>query len=125
MARSTSTSKTKKTSGSKKKPGTTRTPSRTRKTTSQTTLSRTAGTAKTSTPRKKPTTPAPSPEPLSTERKVDIAGIVLLVIGLLTLLSLMTSLSSGLTQAWADFLHRWIGWGAYALPLVLLLIGAG
>ena len=36
----------------------------------------------------------------------------------------MTSLSGGLTQAWADFLHRWIGWGAYALPLVLLLIGA-
>ncbi len=37
------------------------------------------------------------------------------MIGLLTLLSLMTSLSGGLTQAWAGFLHRWIGWGAYAL----------
>jgi len=124
MARSTSTSKTKNTSGSKKKPGTTtRTPGRTRKTTSQTTRSRTAGTAKTSTPRKKPTIPAPIPAPLSPERKVDIAGIVLLVIGLLTLLSLMTSFSGRLTQALANFLHRWIGWGAYALPLVLLLIG--
>jgi hypothetical protein len=40
------------------------------------------------------------------------------MIGLLTLLSLMTSLSGGLTQAWADFLHRWIGWGSYAFQLV-------
>ena len=125
MARSTSTSKTKKTSGSKKKTGnTTRTPTRTRKTTSGTTRSRTTGTSKTTTPRKKTTTPAPIPEPLSTERKVDIAGIILIVVGLLTLLNLMTSLSGDLTKVWAGFLHRWIGWGAYALPLVLLLIGA-
>ncbi len=125
MARSTSTSKTRKTSGSKKKTGTTtRTPSRTRKTTPKTTRSRSAGKPKTTAPRKKVSTPAPAPKPLTAERKVDIAGIILLVIGLLTLLSLMTSLSGGLTQAWGSFLHRWIGWGAYALPLVLLLIGA-
>jgi S-DNA-T family DNA segregation ATPase FtsK/SpoIIIE len=124
MARSTSTSKTKKTSGSKKKTGTTaRTPSRTRKTTSGTTRSRTTGSSKTTTQRKKTTTPAPIPEPLSTERKIDIAGIIFIVIGLLTLLNLMTSLSGDLTKVWAGFLHRWIGWGAYALPLVLLLIG--
>jgi S-DNA-T family DNA segregation ATPase FtsK/SpoIIIE len=55
---------------------------------------------------------------------VDIAGIVLIVIGLLTLLSLMTSNSGGLTLVWTNFLRRWIGWGAYALPLVLLLVGA-
>lgn len=125
MARSTSTSKTKKTSGSKKKTGsTTRTPSRTRKTTSGTTRSRTTGTSKTTTQRKKTTPLAPVPTPLSTERNVDIAGIILIVIGLLTLLNLMTSLSGDLTKVWAGFLHRWIGWGAYALPLVLLLIGA-
>ena len=35
----------------------------------------------------------------------------------------MTSYSGGLTQAWTNLLLRWIGWGAYALPLVLLLIG--
>lgn len=46
------------------------------------------------------------------------------MIGLLTLLSLMTSYSGGITQAWTNFLLRWMGWGAYALPLVLLLIGA-
>jgi len=46
-----------------------------------------------------------------------------MVIGLLTLLSLMTSNSGQLTQSWTNFLQRGIGWGAYALPLVLLLIG--
>ena len=35
----------------------------------------------------------------------------------------MTSSSGGLTRPWTSFLLRWIGWGAYALPLVLLLIG--
>ncbi len=55
---------------------------------------------------------------------MDIAGIVMIVIGLLTLVSLLTANSGGLTLIWSNFLRRWIGWGAYALPLVLLLIGA-
>lgn len=123
MARSTTTSKTKKSSGTKKKSTTTpRTPSRARKSTPQASRSRTSTSTRTTTPRNKVTQPAP--QPLSAERKVDIAGIVLIVIGLLTLLSLMTSYSGGITQAWTNFLLRWMGWGAYALPLVLLLIGA-
>ena len=122
MARSTTTSKTKKTTASKKKTGTTsRTPSRARKSTSQSSRSRTSTAKKAPTPRNK--VGAPAPQPLSTERKVDIAGIILIVIGLLTLLSLMTSSSGGLTRPWTNLLLRWIGWGAYALPLVLLLIG--
>jgi len=123
MARSTTTSKTKKSSGTKKKSTTTpRTPSRARKSTPQASRSRTSTSTRTTTPRNKVIQPAP--QPLSAERKVDIAGIVLIVIGLLTLLSLMTSYSGGITQAWTNFLLRWVGWGAYALPLVLLLIGA-
>ena len=123
MARSTTASRTKKSSGSKKKPSTTsRTPSRARKGSSQTSRSKAAVKTKAPTPRNKVT--APVPQPISAERKVDIAGIVMIVIGLLTLLSLMTSYSGGLTQAWTNLLRRWIGWGAYALPLVLLLIGA-
>ena len=122
MARSSTTSKTKKTTGTRKKPSTTsRTRSVARKTTAQTSRSKTSGQTRTAAPRKKPISPAP--QPLSAERKVDIAGIVLIVIGLLTLLSLMTSYSGGLTLAWTNLLRRWIGWGAYALPLVLLLIG--
>ncbi len=123
MARSTAASKTKKTSGTKKKPSTTtRTPSRAKKSTSQTTRSKTTVKTKAPAPRSKVMQPAP--QPLSAESKVDIAGIVMIVIGLLTLLSLLTSYSGGLTQAWATLLVQWIGWGAYALPLVLLLIGA-
>lgn len=123
MARSTTTRKTKKTSGSTKKPSTTtRAPSRAKKSTTQPSRSKTSSTTKTSTPRNKVIQPAP--QPLSAERKVDIAGIVLIVIGLLTLLSLMTSNSGNLSQGWTDFLQRWIGWGAFALPLVLLLIGS-
>ena len=122
MARSKTTSKTKKSTASKKRTSTTsRAPSRARKSTSQSSRSRTSAASKTPAPRNKPTTPAP--QPLSTERKVDIAGIILIVIGLLTLLSLMTSSSGGLTRPWTSLLLRWIGWGAYALPLILLLIG--
>ena len=123
MARSAATSKTKKSTGSKKKSGTTnRTPSRARKNTPQASRSRNPVTTKTAAPRKKITQPAPTP--LSAERKVDIAGIVMVVIGLLTLVSLLTANSGGLTLIWSNFLRRWIGWGAYALPLILLLIGA-
>jgi len=122
MARSTAASRSKKSSGTRKKSTTTtRTPSRAQKSVPKTTRSKTTTTAKASPPRSKVTQPAP--QPLSPERKVDIAGIVVIVIGLLTLLSLMTSYSGGLTQAWSIFLLRWIGWGAYALPLVLLLVG--
>ncbi len=122
MARSTTRSKTKKSTASKKRTSTTsRAPSRARKSTSQTSRSRTSTASKTPTPRNK-VAPTAS-QPLSTERKIDIAGIILIVIGLLTLLSLMTSSSGGLTRPWTNLLLRWIGWGAYALPLVLLLIG--
>ncbi len=123
MARSTTASKTKKTAGTKKKPSTTtRTPSRARKSTSQTSRSKSPVKTKSPTPHNNMMQPAP--QPLSAEQKVDIAGIVMIVIGLLTLLSLMTSYSGGWTQTWASLLRRWMGWGAYALPLVLLLIGA-
>ena len=123
MARSTTTSKTKKSPASNKKRTTTssRAPSRARKSTSQPSRSRASTAAKTPTPRNKAT--APAPQPLSAERKVDIAGIILMVIGLLTLLSLLTANSGELTLGWTNFLLRWIGWGAYALPLILLLIG--
>ncbi|NLA44001.1 hypothetical protein GX865_07755, partial [Candidatus Saccharibacteria bacterium] len=58
--------------------------------------------------------------PLSAERKADITGIVLIVIGLLTLLSALIAQSGQLTRWWTNFLQTGIGWGAYALPLILL-----
>lgn len=62
--------------------------------------------------------------PLSAEQKADITGITLIVIGLLTLLSALTAQSGQLTRWWTNFLQTGIGWGAYALPLILLLLGA-
>ncbi|NLC29067.1 MAG: DNA translocase FtsK [Chloroflexi bacterium] len=49
---------------------------------------------------------------------------MLIVIGLLTLLSALTAQSGQLTRWWTNFLQTGIGWGAYALPLILLLLGA-
>lgn len=123
MARSTTTSKTKKSTGSTRKTSSpSQTRSRTTKTAARPTRARTTGaSSKTTSPQKKAF--APAPRPLTSERKVDIAGIILIVIGLLTLLSLLTSHSGGLTQIWTNLLLRWIGWGTYALPLVLLLVG--
>ena len=67
---------------------------------------------------------AHSRPPLPPQRKADIAGIILIVIGLLTLLSALSTQSGQLTRWWTSFLQKGIGWGAYALPLVLLLSGA-
>lgn len=66
----------------------------------------------------------PHRNPISPERRVEIAGFALLVVGLLSLLSLMTSQSGTLTSWWVATLRDWLGWGAYALPIVLLLLGA-
>ena len=77
------------------------------------------------------TTPRPQPRvtstprtPLSGEQKADITGIVLIVIALLSLLAALTSQSGQLTRWWTNWLQTGIGWGAYALPLVLLVLGA-
>ena len=61
--------------------------------------------------------------PLSAEQKADITGITLIVIGLLTLLSALTAQSGQLTRWWTNTLQTGIGWGAYALPLILLILG--
>ncbi len=61
--------------------------------------------------------------PLSAEQKADITGITLIVIGLLTLLSALTAQSGQLTRWWTNTLQTGIGWGAYALPLILLVLG--
>jgi S-DNA-T family DNA segregation ATPase FtsK/SpoIIIE len=60
---------------------------------------------------------------LSTERKLDIAGIILALVGLLTLLSLISAERSTLTGGWVNFLNQIAGWGTIFLPIALLLIG--
>lgn len=60
---------------------------------------------------------------LSLDRKLDILGVVLALIGLLTLLSLASSERSRLTGAWVDALYWLAGWGAFVLPVALVAVG--
>ena len=74
-------------------------------------------TSKKSTSKKR--TPSKSKQPtrqpllseISPERRMDIVGIVLLVIGLLTLLSLFTQSSGKITGWWVTNISKVIGWG--------------
>ena len=60
---------------------------------------------------------------LTLDRKLDIVGIILTFIGLLTLLSLLSASRSVITSSWVSILWVTFGWGIYLLPGVL--IGGG
>jgi S-DNA-T family DNA segregation ATPase FtsK/SpoIIIE len=66
---------------------------------------------------------ATSLKPISPERQIDIIGIILAVIGIITLLSLSTAQTGKLTNWWVSFLINGLGWGAYMLPACLVIIG--
>lgn len=60
---------------------------------------------------------------ISPERKIDIIGAVMALIGLLTIFSLVSARNSGLTGAWIGGLRDLFGWGVYILPLGLIILG--
>lgn len=60
---------------------------------------------------------------LSAERKIDIAGVILTLIGLLTLLSLLSTEQGSVTNAWVGLIRKLAGQGAFVLPAVLILFG--
>ncbi len=60
---------------------------------------------------------------ISPERKMDILGVVMALIGLLTLLSLFSAGNGGLTGYWIKALRSVFGWGVYLLPVGLLVLG--
>lgn len=62
-------------------------------------------------------------ESISIDRRLDIIGVVLALIGLLTLLSLISAERSTLTGGLIRFLGQIFGWGAYILPAGLIVIG--
>ncbi len=77
--------------------------------------------------RSKPPEPLP-PEPsfwdrLSSERKLDVSGVILAVVGILILLTLFASSRSTLTADLIRFLGQIIGWGIYILPIALFVFG--
>ena len=60
---------------------------------------------------------------LSLDRKLDIIGVVSVLIGLLTLLSLLSTSRSSVTGQWVAALRLAFGWGMYVFPFGLLLGG--
>jgi len=49
--------------------------------------------------------------------------VVLALLGLLTLLMLLSPTRGAITEAWVGFLQRLSGWGAFFLPVALIAIG--
>jgi S-DNA-T family DNA segregation ATPase FtsK/SpoIIIE len=89
--------------------------------------SKKTGTQRTSsapTPRKQAQPPKPIlPGGITPELKIDILGIALTLVGLLTLLSLFSANRSGLSGSWVGTLETGFGWGMYILPIGLMVLG--
>lgn len=60
---------------------------------------------------------------ISNERKLDILGIALALIGFLTILSLISTQRSSITGWWIHAISQIAGWGTFVLPLALLVLG--
>ncbi len=69
------------------------------------------------------TSPATISTGISLDRKLDIAGVLLGLVGLLTLISLASSTRSPLTGGWVSLVAKGSGWGMYILPLALIAVG--
>ncbi len=60
---------------------------------------------------------------MSLDRKLDLAGIITLFVGFLTLLSLISASHNLITARWLTFLGKAFGWGAYLFPAGLITVG--
>jgi S-DNA-T family DNA segregation ATPase FtsK/SpoIIIE len=60
---------------------------------------------------------------LSPERKLDVVGAIMAVVGLLTALILFSAQRSALTGSVMRLLSQMFGWGIYILPVALIVMG--
>ena len=65
----------------------------------------------------------PPPPGMSLDRKLDIAGIVLVFVGIVSLVSLFTANQSPVLAAWLSLLKQAAGWGVFGLPIGFLGVG--
>jgi hypothetical protein len=60
---------------------------------------------------------------LSPERKLDVVGAVMAVVGILSVLILFSAQRSALTGSMLGVLRWMLGWGMYILPVALIVMG--
>ncbi len=60
---------------------------------------------------------------LSDERKLDVVGAIMAVVGVLTVLILFSAQRSAVTESLMSVLSRTFGWGIYILPAGLIVMG--
>jgi S-DNA-T family DNA segregation ATPase FtsK/SpoIIIE len=60
---------------------------------------------------------------ISLDRKLDVLGVILAMVGLLTFLSLLSSTNSTFIGAWVSGVRKTFGWGVFILPIVLIALG--
>ncbi len=58
------------------------------------------------------------------EQRLNMLGYFLVLLGILTVISFFTSMRGNITEWWITTLRQGFGWGAYLLPVGLILIGA-
>jgi S-DNA-T family DNA segregation ATPase FtsK/SpoIIIE len=84
------------------------------------------GSGQTARPGKRQEPPPAAPgwwDALSAERKLDVVGVIMAIIGAIILLSLFTANRSLLTGGFIHILAQIFGWGLYILPLALIVFG--
>ncbi len=60
---------------------------------------------------------------MSIDRRLDILGVFLALVGLITLLSLLSTQNGAVTGWWVQTINRIAGWGSFILPIVFILGG--
>ncbi|HSV86334.1 MAG TPA: DNA translocase FtsK 4TM domain-containing protein, partial [Levilinea sp.] len=60
---------------------------------------------------------------ISNERKIDVLGVAMALVGLLTLLSLLSREQGQATGLWIVLMGQLAGSGAFVLPVALILVG--
>ncbi len=64
-----------------------------------------------------------SPQSISFDRWMDIIGVFVGLVGLLTLISLLFPGNSGLVSGWIETLDNVFGWGRFLFPIGLIICG--
>lgn len=60
---------------------------------------------------------------ISLDRKLDMLGVFLAVVGFLTILAMLSQTNSSLTGGWVNLIARVFGLGMYVFPLALVIVG--